>query len=94
MHHDREHRTSNPYFDDLRVWRIRKLKLRFADPGKDHDPALERRKLWFDLLRGLLALRVGEVRVARDHMKMHREADLPSVVRNRELSRAQGPTFL
>lgn len=94
MHHDREHRTSNPYFDDLRVWRIRKLKLRFADPSQDHDPAAERRQLWFNLLRGILALRKGEVLVARDHLKMHAEADLPAVIRNRELSRAQGSTFL
>ncbi|MFN6178835.1 MAG: glycosyltransferase family 2 protein [Flavobacteriales bacterium] len=93
VHHDREERKENPYFD-LRVWRIRKLKLRFADPSKDHDPAAERRKLWFDLLRGLLALRKGEVLVARDQLKMHTEADLASVVRTRELSRAKGPTFL
>lgn len=93
VHHDRAHRTENPYFD-LRVWRIRKLKLRFADPSEDHDPAVERRRLWFDLLRGIIALRKGEVLTARDHLKMHAEADLPSVVRNRDLSRAQGPTFL
>jgi len=42
----------------------------------------------------LLRLNKQKVLVARDHLKLMDEADLGPVIRDRELSRSKGPTFL
>lgn len=94
MHHDREDRKSNPYFDQLRVYRVRALRLRYADPGRSFNEAAERRALWWKLVRGLLALRKKEVLIARDHLKLFNEADLAPVLRNRAQAQRKGATFL
>jgi GT2 family glycosyltransferase len=93
-HHDREGRTSNPYFDDTRVFRVRQLRKRFADPNESLDVQSERQQLQRRVMQALLRLNKQKVLVARDHLKLMDEADLGPVIRDRELSRSKGPTFL
>ncbi len=93
-HHDREGRSGNPYFDDLRVFRVRQLRTRFADPNADLDIEQERGRLRQRLLKALLHLNKRQALIARDHLKLMDEADLGPVVRNREISRKVGPVFL
>ncbi len=93
-HHDREGRTSNPYFDDTRVFRVRQLRKRFADPNEDLDIGGERKRLRGRLAQAMVRLNKRQALIARDHLKLMDEADLGPVVLDRELSRIKGPTFL
>lgn len=94
IHHDHSQRTSNPYFDDLRRFRLRMIRLKYADPGRALVPEEERTALRRNMLQAMLRLRKDKVLVARDHLKMLEEADLAEVLRNRERASRPGPTFL
>jgi len=94
VHHDREQRAENPYFDQERVWQVRRLKLRFADPANNADPEVERKGHQRNLLRAALTLDRASVAQMRDRLKLLEEAELETVVRHRALARTPGPTFL
>lgn len=94
IHHDREQRVENPYFDVERSWRARRLKLRFADPGGDADPVMERRRWRRRLFRSLLTMDVRTARIARDGLKLFDEANVDEAVRHRAIVRERGPHFL
>ncbi len=94
IHHDREHRGENPYFAQERGWIIRKLKLRYAAPGSTLDLAAERRKLRTRLLRALVTGDRLAYGMAKDNLKLMREAGLEEVVRHRALTRQAGAHYL
>lgn len=94
IHHDRERRGSNPYFDEPRVWKVRRTKLRFADPAGDADPRAERSKFRRRLLRAMLTIDLWSARVARDQLRLLDEAQADKACEHRALARSGGAVFL
>lgn len=94
IHHDREHRGENPYFTQERGWIIRKLKLRYAAPGSGLDLAAERRKLRIRMLRALLTGDRLAYGIAKDNLRLMREARLEDVLRHRSLTLQPGAHYL
>ncbi|MBK9176756.1 MAG: glycosyltransferase family 2 protein [Flavobacteriales bacterium] len=94
IHHDREQRDGNLYFDEERTWKARRLKLRFADPGDDADPVVERMGLRRKMIRSLLTMDMNAARIARDGLKLLDEANVDEAVRHRAIVREPGPHFL
>jgi len=94
IHHDRDQRSKDPEAQWFRTYRARKLRQRHADPALDLDPAVERKRLWKQLLRAVITLNKHDVLVARDHLKVLAEAVPPSVLVNRSIAKQRGPSFL
>lgn len=94
IHHDRENRGENPYFAQERRWMIRKLKLRYADPRSALDLAAERRKLRIRLLRALVTGDRLAYGIAKDNLKLMREAGLEDVLRHRNRTMQAGAHYL
>jgi GT2 family glycosyltransferase len=94
IHHDRDQRTAAPESQWQRTYRARKLRQRHADPALDLDPAIERKRLWKELLLAVISLRKDDALVARDHLKVLAAAVPPSVLVNRAISKQRGPSFL
>lgn len=94
IHHDRGQRPPANVALERRTYRARKLRQHHADPALDLDPAVERRRLWKELLLAVVTLRKADALVVRDHLKTLAEAVPHSVLVNRERAKQRGTTFL
>ena len=94
IHHDREDRGVNPYFDDRKMWNDRKTVLAFSDPQRMLDPRREKRFLLRQLGQRLLSAQRSEARNLREELRALNAMPAHEVIKNRDLSMQVGPSFL
>ena len=94
IHHDREERVVNPYFDDQRVWNDRKAVLEFSDPMRSLDPRRQKLFLLRQLGQRILSAQRSEARDLRERLRALNALPLNEVLKNRTLSMQAGPSFL
>lgn len=94
IHHDREERVVNPYFDDQRLWNDRKAVLEFSDPMKSLDPRSQKLFLLRQLGQRLISAQRSEARDLRERLRAVNALSLNEVLKNRTLSMQAGACFL
>lgn len=93
IHHDRPRMPSGRYFEPTET-ELRELRLWFADPARDPDPAAEERALRIAYWRAVFTLDKVRARSMKERLQRFRSADLAAVVAMRQKTRSKGPHFL
>jgi N-acetylglucosaminyl-diphospho-decaprenol L-rhamnosyltransferase len=94
IHHDREERVENPYFDDRSMWNDRKAVVEFSDPQKMLDPGRQKLFLMRQLGQRLLSAQRSEARELRERLRAVNALPKEEVLKNRAMSMQVGPSFL
>lgn len=94
IHHDREERIVNPYFDDRKKWNDRKAVLAYSDPQRMLDPRREKRFLLRQLGQRLLSAQRSEARNLREELRALNAMPAHIVLKNRAFSMQVAPSFL
>lgn len=94
IYHDRENRAKNTYLSDYKKVYQRKLISEFSNPEVTRSVVFEKNKLYKKIVSSALRFKISEVQKAFQKLKMYNSENINFIIKNRELSKIKGKTFL
>ncbi len=94
IYHDRENRTENTYLSDYKMVHQRKLISEFSSLEVSKNVVFEKKKLYKKLVLSVLKFKISEFQKTVEKIKIYNSGNFNNIIKNRELSKIKGKTFL